>query len=284
MRNFNLFILFLLLMGSLHGQNPTQYVIEEVNGTVRVKNDDSETVLAKTKMRIKSYDVLFLEEESFISFYNPKDDKDYRWNKSGSFTVKQIVKEYSKNSLFKTFFYFLFSRKDETPIDNRDWHNTGASIRGSNSESNPMAYETEIAGIIQNNILTRGRRNADDGNDVLLKKVFVSKKVFNFEIYNNTSDSLYFNVFKVLKKGKVSCCFNNIYREENVGIKTMSIFVPAQCKVEFPFYTFFNDKSSFVLIGTKEPFDAQYVEHLVNDSTISIGSSNRDWIHYHYTK
>ena len=282
-----LIVLFTLASILLIGQNSTQYVVDETNGIVKVKYDDSGVERnVKRNTKINSGDLIILEEGGYISFYNSEknNNKLYEWNSKGSYTVRQIVKSHGENSCFKTFFSFIFNKGGEKKKDNRDFHNINGIAR-STPEVESINYEKAIAGLIQNTIFADDNKNHFSNNEITIEKMLKdSNKVFSFQFNNSSNDTLYMNVFRIQKNGLISCCFDIVYREENVGRKPMSIFVPDQCRVEFPNYTFVNDKSTYLLVGTKYPFDAVLVENLVNDSVLDITSGDYEWFHYYIMK
>lgn len=281
-----LIVLFTLASILLIGQNSTQYVVDETDGIVKVKYDDSGIERkVKRNAKLNSSDLIILEEGGYISFYNSEKNNNtlYEWNSKGSYTVRQIVKSHGENSCFKTFFSFLLNKGSEKKKDNRDFHNING-IKRSVPEIEPDNYEKAIASLIQSTLFSGDNKQFETNNGIMLEKVLKTPKVFSFQFTNSTNDTLYMNVFRIQKNGLISCCFDIVYREENVGRKPMSIFVPDHCRVEFPNYTFVNDKSTYLLVGTKHPFDAVFVENLVNDSVLDITSGDYEWFHYYIMK
>lgn len=281
-----LIVLFTLASILLIGQNSTQYVVDETDGIVKVKYDDSGIERkVKRNAKLNSSDLIILKEGGYISFYNSEKNNNtlYEWNSKGSYTVRQIVKSHGENRCFKTFFSFLLNKGSEKKKDNRDFHNING-IKRSVPEIEPDNYEKAIASLIQSTLFSGDNKQFETNNGIMLEKVLKTPKVFSFQFTNTTNDTLYMNVFRIQKNGLISCCFDIVYREENVGRKPMSIFVPDHCRVEFPNYTFVNDKSTYLLVGTKHPFDAVFVENLVNDSVLDITSGDYEWFHYYIMK
>ena len=273
-----LIILLALTVCSIWCQDvQSQYVVSETKGVVKVKHENKDVERdVKRNMRIYSNDSIILQGGGYVSFYNSdnSNDKLYEFDQRGRYVVWRIVKEHNYNSLFKTYFSFLVDKKQETESDTRDFHNIGGLKRGLSSD-----YEKDIACLIKTTLNAGGLNKTSNNDAILFNKVMKTSAVFSFEMTNNTNDTLYMNIFRVLKKGKISCCYDVIYREENVGRNVMSIFVPNNCNVDYPNYTFINDKSTYILIGAKYPFDAEMVDSLVNDSNLDIKSSNYEGLY-----
>lgn len=282
-----LIVVFSLSSILLKGQSSTQYTVDETTGVVKVKYETSGNERnAKRGTTINSNDLIILEEGGYISFYNSEknNNKLYEWDSIGSYTVRQIVKSHVEKSRFKTFFSFVFNKGSVKKKDDRDFHNINGIVR-STPEVESINYEKAIAGLIQNTILVDDTQIHLTNNDITIEKILkTSNKVFSFQFNNSSNDTLYMNVFRIQKNGLISCCFDIVYREENVGRKPMSIFVPDHCRVEFPNYTFVNDKSTYLLVGTKCPFDAVFVENLVNDSVLDVTPGDYEWFHYYIMK
>lgn len=256
-------LLIICLFATIFGVAQDRYSIFSLSGDIKYKSKNGfEWVKAKKKMPLELGDYLSIPQKGNVSILDNNTRCVHYSLHEGSYKVRTIITDALQNrsALMKRLGEELITNTTSSAPKQISFRPIGGVKMGSSCVEDSIA---SFLFMYMNN-------GADEvfvkaNNQLLFRRVYISKDYLTFDITNNSTNGYYYNIAIIDRNSKkINICYNisEIIDDEAVEL---SLFVPSGETISFRDFPFAaSKKDEFVLFGTDKEFSVEALQSILD--------------------